>query len=38
MIDGNANTFIDKMYYEDHYVMFNKEKYFCQRMSDQNRC
>lgn len=28
MINGNPATFIDKMYYEDHYVIFNKEKYF----------
>lgn len=37
MINGNANTFIDKMYYEDHYVMFDKEKYFvngCQTKTD----
>ncbi len=37
MIDGNASEFIDKMYYEDHYVIFNKEKYFvngCQTKTD----
>lgn len=37
MIDGNANAFINKMYYEDHYVMFDKEKYFvngCQTKTD----
>jgi len=37
MIDGNAGEFIDKMYYEDHYVIFNKEKYFvngCQTKID----
>ena len=28
MINGNASSFIDKMYYEDHYVIFNDEKYF----------
>lgn len=28
MINGNASEFIDKMYYEDHYVIFNNEKYF----------
>ena len=37
MINGNPATFIDKMYYEDHYVIFNNEKYFvngCQTKMD----
>lgn len=28
MIDGNAREFINKLYYEDHYIIFDKEKYF----------
>lgn len=28
MIDGNAYDFLDKLYYEDHYVIYNNEKYF----------
>ena len=28
MINGNANDFIDKLSYEDHYVLFNDIKYF----------
>lgn len=28
MINGNANDFIDKLSYEDHYVMFENKKYF----------
>ena len=28
MIDGNAPEFIDKLYYEDHYVVYNGKKYF----------
>lgn len=28
MIDGNARDFLNKLYYEDHYVIFNGEKYF----------
>ena len=28
MIDGNVAEFIDKLYYEDHYVIYNGEKYF----------
>ena len=28
MIDGNARDFINKLYYEDHYVIFKDEKYF----------
>lgn len=40
MINGNASEFIDKMHYEDHYVVFNSEKYFvngCQtKMIEKN--
>lgn len=28
MINGNANDFIDKLSYEDHYVMFDRKKYY----------
>lgn len=28
MIDENANDFIDKLLYEDHYVLFDNKKYF----------
>lgn len=28
MIDGNVADFIDKLYYEDHYVIYNGEKFF----------
>ena len=28
MIDGKASEFIDKLYYEDNYVLFHGEKYF----------
>ena len=28
MIDGNVRDFIDKLYYEDHYILYNNEKYF----------
>ena len=28
MINGNATDFIDKLSYEDHYVLFNNVKYF----------
>ncbi len=28
MIDGNARDFIEKLSYEDHYVIYNEEKYF----------
>lgn len=28
MIDGNASEFIDKLHYEDHYVLYNGNKYF----------
>ena len=37
MINGNANDFIDKLSYEDHYVMFANKKYFlngCQAEKD----
>lgn len=39
MIDGNASEFIEKLYYEDHYVMFCDEKYYvngCQTKTDSN--
>lgn len=38
MIDGNANVFIDKLTYEDHYVIYDDEKYFfngCQVTTDK---
>jgi len=28
MIDGNARDFLNKLYYEDHYVIYNNEKFF----------
>lgn len=28
MIDGNARDFLNKLYYEDHYVVYNGDKYF----------
>ena len=28
MIDGNVYDFIDKLSYEDHYVIYDGEKYF----------
>ena len=28
MIDGNTRDFLNKLYYEDHYVIFEGEKYF----------
>ncbi len=28
MIDGNARDFIEKLHYEDHYVIYNGEKIF----------
>lgn len=28
MTGGNVNEFIDKLYYEDHYVLYNGSKYF----------
>lgn len=28
MIDGNTRDFINKLYYEDHYVVYENEKYF----------
>ncbi len=37
MIDGKATDFIDKLYYEDHYVVYNGDKYFfngCQTSKD----
>lgn len=37
MIDGNASDFIDKLSYEDHYIMFDGKKYFlngCQTRKD----
>jgi len=37
MIDGNSADFIDKLYYEDHYIIYNGEKYFfngCQTSKD----
>ncbi|MCC8043355.1 MAG: hypothetical protein LIO69_07620 [Oscillospiraceae bacterium] len=39
MIDGNVRDFIEKLSYEDHYVIYNKEKYFfngCQAHLDSN--
>lgn len=37
MIDGNTKEFIDKLSYEDHYIIYNGEKYFfngCQVTKD----
>ena len=37
MIDGNVYDFIDKLSYEDHYVIYDGEKYFfngCQVSKD----
>ncbi len=28
MIDGNVRDFIEKLSYEDHYAIYNNEKYF----------
>ena len=28
MIDGNARDFIEKLYYEDHYVIYSGKKFF----------
>ena len=28
MIDGNARDFIEKLHYEDHYVIYNGNKFF----------
>ena len=28
MIDGNTKDFLDKLFYEDHYVVYEGEKYF----------
>lgn len=39
MIDGNATEFIDKLSYEDHYVIFQGKKFFingCQTKKDEN--
>jgi hypothetical protein len=39
MIDGNAKDFIEKLYYEDHYVIFDNNKYFfngCQTRKDSD--
>lgn len=39
MINGNAHEFIDKLYYEDHYAIYNGDKYFfngCQTKKDAN--
>lgn len=39
MKDGNVNEFIDKLYYEDHYVLYNGSKYFfngCRLKFDSN--
>ena len=33
MIDGNARDFIEKLHYEDHYVIYNGEKFFFNGMS-----
>lgn len=33
MIDGNVYDFLDKLYYEDHYVIYNKRKYFSMDVS-----
>lgn len=37
MVDGNAADFIDKLCYEDHYVIYNGDKYYfngCQTSKD----
>ena len=39
MIDGNVYDFIDKLSYEDHYIVFKGEKYFfngCQSTIDDD--
>ncbi len=39
MIDGNARDFIEKLHYEDHYVVYNGEKFFfngCQTIILEN--
>ena len=39
MIDGNPTEFIDKLSYEDHYVIFQGKKFFlngCQSKKDEN--
>ena len=28
MVDGNARDFIEKLHYEDHYAIYNGEKFF----------
>ncbi len=38
MIDGNPTEFIDKLSYEDHYVIFQGKKFFlngCQAKKDE---
>ena len=38
MIDGNAKDFIDKLSYEDHYVIYDGKKFFfngCQVTKDE---
>ena len=38
MIDGNVKEFIDKLSYEDHYVIYSGEKFFfngCQVTKDK---
>ncbi len=40
MIDGNANDFLDKLYYEDHYIVYKGEKFFingCQTTFNDNQ-
>lgn len=39
MTDGNASDFINKLSYEDHYILFNNKKFFlngCQTKKDRN--
>ena len=39
MIDGSPKEFIDKLSYEDHYVIFQGKKFFlngCQSKKDEN--
>lgn len=39
MIDGKVSEFLDKLCYEDHYIVYNNEKYFfngCQSEKDAN--
>ncbi len=38
MIDGNVKDFVDKLSYEDHYVIYDDEKFFfngCQVTKDE---